>query len=440
MGELLSYSLAVSVIILLLFPVLHQIVTRSTNFRFNRATILCGLVLSLILPCIIKGVEISFPMNITVSNNGEILHTNSALLETQTAIYNSTGTRDSIISFPWLPVVIVFYFSGIIVLLIREIFSFLRLFKILNQSEMMRTNDGHTICRIKDDIASPFSWSNYIFLPDTELDNSNCIYIHEKAHTDKKHWIDILFADLFCILLWYNPFAWMTRQLMKLNHEFEADEAVIRAGIDTYDYQRLLVVKAMGNRTIPMVNSFAADKRSFRKRVLIMSKNRSSKKSLLIAFCAIPAVTLACAAISMPVSSKLLSNISAYTFNSQQTSLQKPSDFATQGIAIENDVPKKEPDANKVIPSPFNDQTALADIIRLSIKTIQPEKDLKMNIEIAVDEDGRVEDVFTNSPDGADIAAAIEKELNGIRFEKTMENGQPIKVHFNIPLQVKRQE
>ena len=91
-------------------------------------------------------------------------------------------------------------------------------------------------------------------------------------------------------------------------------------------------------------------------------------------------------------------------------------------------------------PSPFNDQTALADIIRLSIKTIQPEKGTKVNVEIVVDEDGRVEDVITDSPDGADIAAAIEKELNGIRFEQTTENGRPIKVHFNIPLQVKIQE
>ena len=298
MGELLSYSLSVSIIILVLFPVLHQIVSRSTKFRFNRAAMLCGLVLPLILPFILNVAETSFPMDIDASKSSEILHINPALSEKQTVINNSAGTHHNIFSFSCITAVIFIYFSGIIVLFILEIISFLRLFKIMAHSEKIK-KDGYTICRIKDNIVSPFSWSNYIFLPDTELDNSGCIYIHEKAHTDKKHWIDILFADFFCILLWYNPFAWMTRQLMKLNHEFEADEAVRRAGIDTYDYQRVIVVKAMGNRSIPLVNSFAADKRSFRKRVLIMSKNRSSKKPLLIAFCAIPAVTLACAAISL---------------------------------------------------------------------------------------------------------------------------------------------
>lgn len=440
MGALLSYSLSVSAFILVLFPVLHQIANRSTNFRYNRAAILCGFGLSLIIPCILKTAAIPFPIDITESNSMDILNINPSPDKTQTVTYNNTDIVGSTFSFPWLPVAIVIYFSGIIVLLIREMLSFVRLFKILAQSEKMKIDDGHAICRIKGNIASPFSWGNYIFLPNAEADNQECIYIHEKAHGDKKHWIDILFADLLCILLWYNPFAWMTRQLMKLNHEFEADEAVISAGIDTYDYQRLLVVKAMGNRSITLVNSFTPDKRSFRKRVLTMSRNRSSKKPLLIAFCAIPTVSLACAAISMPVSSKLLSNISSYTFNSQPSSLQKPSGAVTQGLTVENDMPKAESDTIKVIPSPCRDQNALADIIRFSIKTIQPEKDTKVNLEIAVDEDGRVENVITDSPDGADIAAAIENELNGIRFEQTMENGRPIKVHFNIPIQVKRQE
>lgn len=116
------------------------------------------------------------------------------------------------------------------------------------------------------------------------------IFLHEKAHAQNRHWMDLLFADLSCILLWYNPFVWMTRRLMKLNHEFEADSAVISSGVDTYEYQRLLVMKAMGRRAIPVTNSFAVNRRDFRKRVLLMGKKRSSAKTMLIAFGGIPAV------------------------------------------------------------------------------------------------------------------------------------------------------
>ncbi|MDE6337801.1 MAG: hypothetical protein K2L34_14660, partial [Muribaculaceae bacterium] len=204
-------------------------------------------------------------------------------------------------TFPWLSILLIVYFSGVFVLFCREIISFLRLLILIGRSE--KTKKGkYTIYLIKDNHTAPFSWRKYIFLRDLEVDNTNSIYIHEKAHTDKRHWIDVVFADIFCIILWYNPFAWLTRQLMKANHEFEADSAVISSGIDTYAYQRLLVMEAMGVRALPVSNSFAADKRSFRKRVLIMSRKSSSRKSMLIAIFALPALIVSQVIVSTPTS------------------------------------------------------------------------------------------------------------------------------------------
>lgn len=439
MGELLSYSISVSLIILVLFPVLYQIVNRSMYFRFNRFAIICGLVLSLALPCVFDADLISFPSDLTVISSYDTPNVNSTISETQVTVVNgaSSGATASI----WLPIVLIFYFSGIIVLLLREIISFFRLLRIIIISEKKKIGDL-TICRITDNIGSPFSWGNYIFLHDSEFENSDSIFIHEKAHTDKRHWIDILFVDVFCILLWYNPFVWMTRQLMKLNHEFEADDAVIRSGIDPYDYQRLLVIKAMGNRFFPVANSFAVDKRSFRKRVLIMSKRRSSKKPMLIGLCAIPAVALAGAALSMPFSSSLLSSISDYSLSRELLSEKKLSVSTKQdyNIVKTNIEPATQPDTLEVIPSPLKDQTVLEDIVRLSLKTINPDRDIKVNIEIVVDKTGRVKDVIADNPDGADIAAAIDRKFNGIRFEQITDNGKPVEVRFNIPIQSRKQK
>ena len=140
---------------------------------------------------------------------------------------------------------------------------------------------------------SPFCWSNYIFLPGTDDDGlAGSLFIHEKAHTDERHWIDILLVDLLCIFMWYNPFSWMVRRLVKLNHEFEADSAVIRSGADIYGYQRLLVTNAISMKTMPVADSFVSSKRSFRKRVLMMDRPHHSRKSMLIAVCAVPAVIL----------------------------------------------------------------------------------------------------------------------------------------------------
>lgn len=432
MGGLLSYSLSVSVFILMLYPVLHQIINRSRHFRFNRLAVITGLLLSLALPCVLDATIISLPSVPDVVNLDSIIKTDSALSETP-----ATGEpSDSTTTLPWLSIVLLVYLSGIVVLSFREIISFLRLFRMIAVSEKKRI-DGVTVCRITDNDIAPLSWGNYIFLHDTEFDNSSCIYIHEKAHTDRLHWIDVLFADLFCIILWYNPFAWMTRHLMKLNHEFEADEAVISSGIGTYDYQRLLVVKAMGNRSIPIANSFAADKRSFRKRVLIMSKKRPSKKTMLIALCAIPTVALAGAALSMPVPSRILSEISDYSFRKELLSEETQSDYVSKDVRIDSEQTKPESETLTVIPSPFEDQAPLAEIIRLSVETIQPDKDTKVNIEIVVDEDGRVKDVSSDTPEGAEVAAAISQKFNGIRLEQITDNGKPIEIRFVVPVQLR---
>ncbi|MDE5649699.1 MAG: M56 family metallopeptidase, partial [Duncaniella sp.] len=415
-----------------LYPVLHQIINRSHYFRFNRFAIITGLLLSLALPCVLDATIISLPSVPDVVNLDSIIKTDSTLSEAP-----STGVpSDSATALPWLSIVLLVYLSGIVVLSFREIISFLRLFRMIAVSEKKRI-DGVTVCRITDNDIAPLSWGNYIFLHDTEFDNSYCIYIHEKAHTDRLHWIDVLFADLFCIILWYNPYARMTRKLMKLNHEFEADEAVISSGIGTYDYQRLLVVKAMGNRSITIANSFAADKRSFRKRVLIMSKKRPSKKTMLIALCAIPAVALAGAALSMPVPSRILSEISDYSFRKELLSEEMQSDYASKDIRIDAEQTKPESETLTVIPSPFEDQAPLAEIIRLSVETIQPDKDTKVNIAIVVDEDGRVKDVSSDTPEGAEVAVAISQKFNGIRLEQITDNGKPIEIRFVVPVQLR---
>ena len=61
MGTLFSYSLAASLVTLLLFPVMYLTVNRSTSFRFNRIILLAGMILSLALPLILGRIDLSLP-------------------------------------------------------------------------------------------------------------------------------------------------------------------------------------------------------------------------------------------------------------------------------------------------------------------------------------------------------------------------------------------
>lgn len=70
MGAFFSFTLAASVFILLLYPLLRQIVNRSTWFGFNRAVIVLGMLLSLVFPLIISLNMISFQTDAFLSDSG----------------------------------------------------------------------------------------------------------------------------------------------------------------------------------------------------------------------------------------------------------------------------------------------------------------------------------------------------------------------------------
>ena len=167
---------------------------------------------------------------------------------------------------------------------------------------------------------------------------------------------------------------------------------------------------------------------------------RSSKKTMLIALYSIPAVALAGTALSMPVTSHFLSEISRYSIHNDPLSEEKLMSSEAKDLRIESEPTIPESETLTVIPSPLENQEPLADIIRLSVETIQPDKDTKVNIAIVVDEDGRVKDVSSDNPDGAQVAAAISRKFNGVRLEQITDNGRPMEVHFSIPVQFKKQE
>ena len=441
MGALLSYSLAVSVIILVLYPILHRIVNRSTSFCFNRSVIICGIVSALFLPLLLNTDLISLPSVLAAASADMSAQADHSFSD---SIPTAAGdpTVEPAMVFPWVAIALAVYLAGVIIMLGREIAAFIRLFRMISSSEKT-AKDGITVCLITDNATAPFSWGSFIFLHYTDSqDLSGCIYLHEKSHTDKRHWIDVLLADLLCILIWYNPFGRMTRRLMKLNHEFEADSSVINSGIDTYDYQRLLVTKAMETRAIQFTNSFAADKRAFRKRVLIMNRKRSSRRTMLLAVWAMPAIFLAVYAVASPISVRVLDTISDYKF-SEDISADDNHDSPARSVSdLTTDLvtPEEKNDTVMLIPSPLKDQTALAEIIKLSMSNIQNDREVKVNIEIVVDKNGYIKDVITNDPSGSLLAAAIDRNLRGVRFEQTTDNGSPIETHFSIPIVIKKTE
>ena len=88
-----------------------------------------------------------------------------------------------------------------------------------------------------------------------------------------------MFIEIFQILFWFNPFIYLIKRSIKLNHEFLADQSVLNKGVKPSKYQQILLAFSSNAPEPQLAN--AINYSSIKKRFTIM-KTQSSKQSLWI--------------------------------------------------------------------------------------------------------------------------------------------------------------
>ena len=132
------------------------------------------------------------------------------------------------------------------------------------------------------DLINPHTFFNYIFLNKNKFESDQIpkeVLIHEHTHAEQKHALDILIIEFIQVIFWFNPLIQILKKDIKLNHEFLADQAVIKHGIDTQSYQNLLLVFSSNTVIPPFAN--AINYSLIKKRFTIM-KTKTSKQSTRI--------------------------------------------------------------------------------------------------------------------------------------------------------------
>ena len=137
----------------------------------------------------------------------------------------------------------------------------------------------------------PFSWMKYIVLSRKDWEGDHApILAHEKAHIGFGHTFDLLVVDILSAIQWFNPAVWMLRADLQELHEYEADDAVLRAGADIKEYQYLLIRKAVSKSGYSVANSF--NHSILKNRITMMSKSKSPLARGLRALYLLPLVCL----------------------------------------------------------------------------------------------------------------------------------------------------
>ncbi|PZR28231.1 MAG: hypothetical protein DI535_07445 [Citrobacter freundii] len=179
--------------------------------------------------------------------------------------------------------------AGSVILVLLFCIRYISFLRIRKQARLLN-EEGLRVYQVDKNIM-PFSFGNAVFINHTLHSEEELreIIRHEFVHVKQKHSIDILWAELLCMLNWYNPFVWLLRASIRQNLEFIADEQVVKSGLNKKQYQYMLL-KVIGNNHFSIANQFNFS--SLKKRIAMMNKNQTSKRQLLRLLLIVPAVAV----------------------------------------------------------------------------------------------------------------------------------------------------
>jgi len=257
MTPFLLYIARAGLYLALFYAFYLLVMRRTTFFRLNRALLLVGSYLCLLLPLIrLRTVSAS----VAVSELSMV------------GVGDQPAEQAFRVIFPWKEALLALYLIGAVITLSLFLISAWKMVKIIRSGE----NSAHDGCRlvVLGQDAPSFSWGRNVVIGRKDLQENPAIFTHELMHVQSHHTLDLLLFLPIQLFFWWNPLVWITREELRLVHEYEADEKVIQKGIDATQYQLLLVRKAVGEQRFSLASGFQHAK--LKNRIEMMLKPASS--------------------------------------------------------------------------------------------------------------------------------------------------------------------
>lgn len=251
---------------------------KTTFFRFNRVILLTGTVLCLLLPLVRINVELSGPLT-------EYLPVRIVLPEM--VVSEGVGAEEA--GFDWMHLLYCVYAAGCAAALAVFAVSLGRIRGLIRRYKGVRycyDGDRCAVLHVMESDTSSFSFMNHVFIGSNDYGKHPEVLLHECMHVRACHSADMVVMSLVCALQWFNPIVWVMRSEIRMMHEYEADEAVLKQGIDAVQYQLLLVRKAVGDHRFLLASSFNHSK--LKNRIAMMKKIKTTKWAALAYIACLP--------------------------------------------------------------------------------------------------------------------------------------------------------
>ena len=340
MGTFLVYILKSTVCLAVFYLFYRLLLSKETFHRFNRIALLGVMVLSCLLPLIQVTVKEASPVNMQVMSMEDLLLMYQWNRGAATVEEGSHTLR-------WQEMLVLVYFAGLLFVIVRHLWSLGRMLFLIRHSRCEKLDHGVRLVIHHHPIA-PFSWMRYIVISGTDLkEGGHYILVHEQAHIRLRHSWDLLLTELCAWVQWFNPAIWLLKQELQNIHEYEADEEVLRQGIQAKEYQMLLIKKAVGARLYSIANSF--NHSSLKKRITMMIRRKSNPWARAKYLYVLPLAAVTVAAFARPEISQPLDEISSVKVNDLSAVLETYADKNVSNPAEKDLQLKKDSSAQKVV-------------------------------------------------------------------------------------------
>lgn len=446
------YLIKINVALMLLYGFYRLTVSRDTFFGLRRLTLWLIYAVALMVPAL--NLEYWVRETPTMASMANVY---------ADTFYPVVVVKAQAPSLTWMDMLLGIYWAGVAILSLRlvwQLFSIIRLAVISRKQEV----EGITVHLLRGE-GSPFSFFRWVFMYPSILEGKQLheVMVHECTHVSGLHSLDTLFSELFSIACWFNPFAWLMKQEVRMNLEYLADESVLSDGNarKSYQYHLLGLAYRQPKDSTKIANNF--NLLPLKKKIKMMNKRRTSEigKAKYLLFAPLAGALL------------MVSNIESVAREigeqvPEVAEVQQKADQALNAdVAVANPMAKAEEAKAAELAkaeAKASDVTAPADTTKnvvYDVTETMPQfpggqgvmmKYLAANIKypasaVKAKKQGRVIVAFVIQKDGsvtnARIVRSVDPELDAeaLRIVKAMPNwtpgtqdGKPVNVNYTIPV------
>ncbi len=434
MGHFAVYAFISGLVLLASYIVYKWLLSAENQPGFNRIILLTIYVLSFAV----------FPLTEVISSADPYVAPDIALGEISAAITGNTANGSAASSF--VVCLLWIYLTGMIATALWTVAVAIRIHRIIASGERHELEDCILVTVSRPGIA-PFSYGRYVVMSIGEdPEGARMILCHERAHIACLHFADLLLAQVVCILLWYNPAAWLMLSELKSVHEYQADSHVLAGGVNCRQYQLLLIKKTVGVRFPSLANSLNHSK--LKKRITMMQNQETASVRRTHALAIVPAIAFTLAMVNIPSVTNAFGHVADTSLDfmtaeidskvtNSQPSTQMPEQASSPAVDKKAEcTPDKLP---QFIGGEMELMRYLMDNVKYPAEAEKAGAQGRVVVHFTVQADGSISDVSVPDPIHPALdaeAIRVVKSMNG-RWNAGESDGKKISCSYALPFSFK---